>query len=63
MILRFSLAAIALYATGGVVVSCTALLSTGDRAMVLYAMGYGYMAAVCGLSAITPAMPRSGDES
>ena len=63
MILRFSLAAMALYDLGGVAVSTAALISTGDRAMALYAAGYGYMAAICGLAAISMAIPKDGGGS
>ena len=51
MILRFSLAAMALYTALGAAESFIQLTQTGNRAMALYTIGYGWAAGVCGLSA------------
>ena len=59
-ILRVSLGVMALYATLGAAESVIQLAQTGDRTMALYALGYGYAAGVCGLSALTP--PASGGQ-
>ena len=56
-ILRLSLGVLALVAIGGVALSVGAWLSTGDRAMALCAVFFGWMAGVCGLSALTPPAP------
>ena len=55
MILRISLAAMALYTAVGAAESLVQLATTGDRAMALYALGYGWAAITCGLSALPPA--------
>ena len=63
MILRLSLGAIAFFAIGGTVVSLTALIGSGDRAMALWTLFYAWVAAVCGLSAWTPPAPKDGGGS
>ena len=57
MILRLSLAAIALFALGGTAVSATALIDSGDRAMALWTLFYAWVAGVCGAAAWT--LPRT----
>ena len=58
--LRVSLGVMALYTALGAAESVIQLTTTGDRTMALYALGYGYAAGVCGLSALTP--PASGGQ-
>ena len=60
MILRFSLAAVTLYAIGGAALSAAAFIATGDKAMVVYTIGYGIQAVVCGQAVITLAVPKDG---
>ena len=62
MILRVSLGVMAVYTAIGAAESLVQLAGTGDRAMAAYAVGYGWAAIVCGLSAL-PAIPGNGGES
>ena len=60
MILRLSLAAIALFAAGGTVVSATALLDSGDLAMAGWTLFYAWVAGVCVAAAWTLTAARDG---
>jgi hypothetical protein len=58
VILRVSLGVMAAYTAIGAAESLIQLAQTGDKAMALYALGYGWAAITCGLSAL-PA-PKEG---